>query len=168
MHWDNKWGLDNYKIEFTKDGETDEKQFKTGEVHFHEGGTHSIKNTGTSKADFVVFERREGSLPEAANKGLDKNLIDAAAENAKELLNNNDFQVVEVNLPNNGKLSAHYGVSRVIYSLAPYKVKFGLNGGETEEREFKENEVHFHEPAVHTIENVGKTPAKFLIVELKK
>ena len=161
------YSLTNYKIKFIQDGREDEKSFKTGDVHYHAGGSHSIMNTGTTPAEFVVFERRNDALP-VSEEETGKMLLDVAPGNAKELLNNDDFQVLEVNLLPQAKLPLHFGLNRVVYSLTPYTVNFTVDGKSDEKRSFNKGEAHFHKSGMHSVENTGETPAKFLIVELKR
>lgn len=162
------YSLSDYKIKFVQDGQADEKSFQTGDAHYHAGGAHSIMNTGTTRAEFVVFERRAAALPTVPNAETEKTLSDAAGKNVKELLNNNDFQVLEVNLPPKEKLPAHFGLNRAVYSLSSYTIRFDANNAEAPEQTFNPGDVHFHDANIHTAENVGATPARFLIVKFKK
>ena len=161
------YSLNDYKIKFIQDGRADEKSFQAGDTHYHAGGAHSITNTGTTPAEFVVFERRNNALP-VSEKETGKTLLDVASGNAEELLNNDDFQVLEVNLPPQAKLPLHFGLNRVVYSLTPYTVNFTVDGKSDEKRSFNKGEAHFHKSGMHSVENTGETPAKFLIVELKR
>lgn len=161
------YSLTDYKIKFAQDGREDEKSFQAGDVHYHAGGAHSTTNTGTTPAEFVVFERR-GDASQSSEQAAGKTLLDVASGNARELLNNDDFQVLEVNLPPQAKLPLHFGLSRIAYSLAPYTIKFTVEGENAEERSFNKGDVHFHKSGMHSFENTGETPAKFLIVELKR
>ena len=51
------YSLSNYTAAFKKPDESAEKQsFKQGDVHWHDGGEHSVKNMGDSPAAFLVVE----------------------------------------------------------------------------------------------------------------
>ncbi|MEO8071740.1 MAG: hypothetical protein ABI686_00690 [Acidobacteriota bacterium] len=161
------YSLNDYKIKFIQDGKEDERSFKSGDVHYHSSGVHSIKNVGTTNAEFVIFERLDGAFP-ARETVSGKSLLQAAAKNAKELLNNEYFEVTDVNLSAKESLPTHFGLNRAIYSISPYTIKYKEGDGEAQERSFKQGDVHFHPTGLHTVENVGATEAKFLVVEFKK
>ncbi len=161
------YSLNDYKIKFIQDGKEDERSFKTGDVHYHPGGAHSIKNVGATPAEFIIFERLDGAFP-ARESVSGKSLLQAAGKNAKELLNNEYFEVTDVNLPAKKSLPTHFGLNRTIYSISPYTIKYKENDGEAREQSFKPGDVHFHPTGLHAVENIGTTEARFLVVEFKK
>lgn len=51
------YSLSNYTVTFSKPGQSAEEQsFDMGDVHWHEGGEHSVENTGDKPAEFLVIE----------------------------------------------------------------------------------------------------------------
>ena len=161
------YSLNDYKIKFIQDRREDEKSFKAGDVHYHPGGVHSIKNVGATPAEFVIFERLDGAFP--AHKTVSgQSLLQAAGKNAKELLNNEYFEVTDVNLAAKESLPTHFGLNRVIYSISPYTIKYKENDAAAQEHSFKQGDVHFHPTGLHAVENIGTTEARFLVVEFKK
>ena len=161
------YSLNDYKIKFIHDGKEDERSFKAGDVHYHPGGVHSVKNVGATPAELVIFERLDGAFP-ARETVAGQSLLQAAGKNAKELLNNEYFEVTDVNLPAKESLPTHFGLNRAIYSISPYTIKYKENDAEAQEHSFKQGDVHFHPTGLHTVENVGATEARFLVVEFKK
>ena len=163
------YSLDDYSIAFAHSGETKNATFSKGDTHYHPAGEHMIKNTGSSPADFVIFERlSKGALPKNEPAATD-DVTPKADVGATEtrLATNAAFDVYKVSLQPGGKLAPHVGFGRSIYSLDDYKVDFHADGKVTS-RTFKTGQVHFHNPGTHWLENTGSTPADFIVVDYKK
>jgi len=60
-------------------------------------------------------------------------------------------------------LPAHNGGPRAVYSLSDCTIRF-TQGGQTSEPSWKVGQAHFHEAGEHSIENIGTSEAKFLVV----
>lgn len=51
------YSLSDYDIAFNDPNEENQnRSFETGDVHWHEGGQHSIENTGDTTAEFLLIE----------------------------------------------------------------------------------------------------------------
>ncbi|MDZ7612899.1 MAG: hypothetical protein U5K51_03675 [Flavobacteriaceae bacterium] len=49
------YSLSDYTLSYTDDADkTQEKEFKKGDIHWHNGCAHSLKNSGTTEAEFVL------------------------------------------------------------------------------------------------------------------
>ncbi len=49
------YSLSDYKLSYIDEkGIRNEKQFRKGDMHWHDGCAHSIKNTGTTEAEFIL------------------------------------------------------------------------------------------------------------------
>ncbi len=154
-------------LTFATDGEPEERAFAEGDVHYHEGGVHTVGNTGDAEVSFLVFERRGEALPEAAADGSTD--IPTPGEGAAdEVIFDDDFaEVHRVSLQPGAALPPHGGDARAVYALSGYTVEFAGPDG-TREQRFEEGEAHYHEPGDHTVENAGETVAEFLVVEFKR
>lgn len=161
--------LTDYEVTFEKTGEVDIREFKAGDVHYHPAGPHEIFNTGSSPAEFVIFERfSSGALPsgEPAPVTDDTPMADEGATET-QMFSNAAFDVFKVSVEPGGKLAPHKGYARAIFSLDDYGIEFHENG-KTEQRTFASGQVHFHNPGNHWLKNTGETMADFIIVDYKK
>jgi hypothetical protein len=158
------YSLGAYSLRFEVDGTSETHSFERGTVHAHEAGVHAVENVGEGEAPFVVFERREGSLPPSQAEG--ETPIAAPEEGAdEEVVFESDLaHVHEVTLQPGARLPSHRGHTRVVYSLNAYELAFTSDSG-TRERAFEAGEAHIHDPGEHTVENVGDTVAEFVVVE---
>lgn len=49
------YSLTDYKLSYTDDkGSTEERDFRKGDIHWHDGCAHSLKNIGTTEAEFIL------------------------------------------------------------------------------------------------------------------
>ena len=84
-----------------------------------------------------------------------------------EKLNNDDVQVFEYHSKPGDKEPMHSHRTNVVYVLKGGKERFTMPDGKVQEREFKDGEVIFRDPVTHSVENIGTTEMRALIVELK-
>ena len=85
----------------------------------------------------------------------------------KVLLENEQVRVLEyTDLPGQ-RTHQHRHPAFVLYALTPFKRTLTLADGRVLSREFKAGDVMFSEGETHTGENVGSTPTRVLMVELK-
>jgi quercetin dioxygenase-like cupin family protein len=95
---------------------------------------------------------------------------DPAVANAKTIqvrLDNDRVRVLEATLPPGAKEQIHSHPAYVVYVIAGGKIRNHLADGKTSESELKTGEVLYRDPLTHWAENIGDTPAKFILVELK-
>lgn len=161
------YALNDYTVRFETGGVSDERSFAEGDVHAHDAGVHTVENVGDGPAEFVVFERRGGGLPEGAAEG-DTPLPTPGEGAADEvLLDDAMAEVHRVTVQPGARLPPHRGYARAVYSLSGYTAEFTGEGGTREER-FEPGQAHYHDPGDHTVENAGDTAAEFLVVEFKR
>lgn len=96
-----------------------------------------------------------------------QDMVKVAPKNAKVLLDNDQVRVIEVDLKPGDVLPMHSHPANVVYFVTGGKTKTTLADGKVTETEHKAGEAIWSEPVTHSNENVGKTPAKALVVELK-
>jgi len=54
------YSLSDYTVTFNKPDQSAEAQnFEKGDIHWHEGGEHSVENTGDEPAEFLVIEYKK-------------------------------------------------------------------------------------------------------------
>jgi quercetin dioxygenase-like cupin family protein len=92
-----------------------------------------------------------------------------AAPNVYKLLMENDrVRVLYVQAKPGEKTKLHSHPDRVVYVLSDQILKFTSAEGQTKELELKTGQVLWIEAGAHTTENIGKTDAHNLAVELKE
>jgi mannose-6-phosphate isomerase-like protein (cupin superfamily) len=85
----------------------------------------------------------------------------------KVLLENEHVRVLAYTDQPGEKTHLHQHPQFVLYTLAPFKRKLGLADGRTFEREFTAGEVLYSRGETHCGENIGSTPTRIIMVELK-
>jgi len=96
---------------------------------------------------------------------------DPAVVNAKTIwvkLENDRVRVLEAVLKPGDKEKMHSHPQYVIYVITGGKVRTHGADGTTTEAEMKDGDVLYRGPLTHWAENIGTTPVKFVLVELKK
>ena len=105
------------------------------------------------------------STPDAA-KPADSAVATAAPSSAEPMTSvfSNEYAVASVvTLAPGQVLPAHTGGPRAVYALSDYTIRF-TQDGQTSEPTWKAGQAHFHAAGEHSIENIGTTEAKFLVV----
>lgn len=93
--------------------------------------------------------------------------IVAAAPGMTRVIFENDYvRAIEFTVPAGEKLPLHKGAARVVYALSDYKILF-TEGSESNEKEWFKGQAHWHDAIAHSLENIGETEAKFLVVARK-
>jgi len=86
----------------------------------------------------------------------------------KAILENECVRVLEYNDRPGDRTHEHRHPAFVLYALSGFKRTLTLPGGKVLSREFKPGDVMWSEAQTHIGENVGDTPTRVIIVELKK
>ncbi|HEX9636464.1 MAG TPA: antibiotic biosynthesis monooxygenase [Acidobacteriota bacterium] len=88
-------------------------------------------------------------------------------ENYKLLLENDRVRVIDFQLKQGAKETAHTHRQHVVYVITGFKIRFTFPDGRTAIRETRDGEVLFSEAVTHASENIGATDAHGILVELK-
>jgi quercetin dioxygenase-like cupin family protein len=86
----------------------------------------------------------------------------------KVLLDNDQVRVLEYRLKPGEKEPMHSHPAGVVYVLSGATLKFSYPGGRTEEKAAATGETIWRDPVTHAVENIGKTEAHALAIDLKK
>jgi hypothetical protein len=89
-------------------------------------------------------------------------------EKYKAVLENECVRVLEYNDRPGDKTHQHRHPAFVLYALSGFKRTLTLPGGKVLRREFTPGDVMWSEQQTHIGENVGDTPTRVIIVELRK
>lgn len=84
------------------------------------------------------------------------------------ILENDCVRVLEYNDQPGEKTHPHRHPAFVLYALSGFKRTLTLPDGKVLRREFKPGDVMWSEEQAHIGENVGDTPTRVIIVEVKK
>jgi quercetin dioxygenase-like cupin family protein len=99
---------------------------------------------------------------------IENDVSSVSSEFVKVLLDNDEFKLTEVTLPKGANIPIHSGINRIIYSLTDYQIMYESNKEAKVEKAFKTGDIHWHEACMHSLENLGQTEAKYLVVSYKK
>jgi quercetin dioxygenase-like cupin family protein len=80
---------------------------------------------------------------------------------------NDRVRVYEVKNPPGGTLKMHSHPAHVVYFLDAGKAKFTSADGKVTEAAVKAGEALWSDPVTHSVENIGTTPLRGIVVELK-
>jgi len=161
------YSLNDYSIEWIVNGESEgEKSWTEGDVHVHGEDTHSAINTGSADAEFLAFTRKTG-LPDVEMQSLENDVTTLEGDFAELIFDNELFRVTEVTLASGESIPSHDGIHRIIYSLSDYTLSYESEESGTVERIFETGNAHWHTPGTHSMNNIGDTEARFLVVSYK-
>lgn len=96
-----------------------------------------------------------------------QDLAKVSPDKVRVLLENDNVRVLEVRLTPGETLGGHSHVSSVVYFLTDCKIRSTVPGGNTAVAVHKAGETAWRGPLKHLEENVGKTEARALIIEMK-
>jgi len=162
------YALTDYSIDWEEQGEKlGIKNWKKGDVHFHDAGTHAAKNNGSTLAQWLVFSKKNVDLPECGENTVENDVISVSPNFAQTLFENKDFKMTHVNLSVGESIPMHSGINRIIYSLTDYSLKYESDKEGKLNKTFNSGEIHWHEACRHALENNGDTEAEFLVVSYK-
>jgi hypothetical protein len=94
--------------------------------------------------------------------------VQSDGEKYKAILENECVRVLEYNDRPGDKTHQHRHPAFVLYALSGFTRTLTLPGGKVLRREFKPGDVMWSDEQTHIGENVGATPTRVIIVELKK
>ena len=166
------YSLRPYTMRFEAEGQSSERHFEAGDVHFHAEGTHAVQNTGDQPAAFLAFVRTDDSLPTVPP---DEDLGAAAASlpdgaSHEVVLENDHVLVRRIALEPGASIPPHDAPPpRIVYALTDYTLTVGDPMDDTrEERSFADGDLQGHGPGRERVKNTGDTRAAYLVVAFKK
>lgn len=154
------YSLSDYTIRWTEEGKTEEKVWREGDVHAHEGLEHAMKNIGTTIADLLIVARSDAALPATENTDDAASVPGGYAAVIAEL---EDARVLRVALPSGAEQPLHAGAPRIVYSLNDYSVVFKTPDDDGRDVDLSTGSVHWHDAGPHAVFNNGDDTARFVI-----
>jgi quercetin dioxygenase-like cupin family protein len=159
------WTLSDYTIEWAEGDEPPTEMIWTaGQAHWHVGGAHAVRNTGSSVAEFLVVERRGVELPAEAQTTSDTQAVALSPEPGPIVLENDAVRVAELTLPPGESTGRHWGGHRVVFALSDHTIRWTEGDADPVEMSWSEGEAHWHQSGDHEVENIGDSSARFLVV----
>jgi len=163
------YALTNFSIDWEEQGKKlGTKTWKKGDVHFHDAGKHAAKNNGTTKAEWLVFTKKNKDLPDSGENTVENDVTSVSPDFSKSLFENEAFKITKVNLPKGESIPKHSGVNRIIYSLSDYTLNYKSDAKGKTDKAFKSGDMHWHEASQHALQNNGETEAKYLVISYKR
>lgn len=118
----------------------------------------------TAFAAFALGACAGERAPESAQTEDSMTVASApTVEPRTNLLSTAYADVFTITLAPGQSLPAHTSGARTIYSLSDYTVRF-TQDGQTTEQPATAGQAHFHPAGEHSLENIGATEARFLVV----
>lgn len=161
------FSLTDYRILFTEDGESIERNWHAGQAHWHEARDHAVRNIGETEARFLVVARTDTALPGAGDVHTDHD-APPIEEGFETVFENDRVRITQVALAPGMAQDEHHGLHRLIYSLSEYNVRYRSDRMDAVERSFSAGDVHWHEADIHAVENIGSMEARFVVFEFKQ
>ncbi|MBI2911528.1 MAG: hypothetical protein HYY05_05245 [Chloroflexi bacterium] len=93
--------------------------------------------------------------------------VQVSPRNYRTLLENDYVRVLEMDLKAGQKDVTHSHPDETVYFVRGGTVKIHLPDGQAVEAEIPDGHVMWHETWTHTVENIGKSDIKAIIVESK-
>ena len=143
-------------------------EFKTGEVLFRDARTHWSENIGKTTIRVLMFELKDaGDSGKPYNIPPDKDPVKLSPQYYKVPVDNEFVRVLEYRLMPGQKEPMHSHPCGVVYELTGTKFKTVSSDGTTDESDSSPGEIFWRDPTTHAAENVGKTDARAIAIELK-
>jgi quercetin dioxygenase-like cupin family protein len=80
---------------------------------------------------------------------------------------NAKVRILEYHSKPGQKEGMHSHPANIVYVVAGGKIRYTSPDGKTQDVEMKTGDTMYREPTTHSVENIGKTNVKSILVELK-
>lgn len=162
------YALSNFKIKWTEGDQVSEKEWKKGDVHWHDALEHAVENIGDTDANYLVVSRKELALPEAGDYDIAQDASQLDSEHANSIFENEHIRIIEVKIATGESQPMHHGINRLIYSLTSYQIEYTSEQMDTKNSKIEAGDIHWHTADKHSVKNNGETLAHYLIFEFKQ
>jgi len=159
------YALSDYKIKWTEGDQVSEKEWKKGDVHWHDAIEHAVENIGDTDANYIVVTRKDIALPDAGDYAIDQDASQLDSEHANSIFENEHERIIEVKLAAGESQPMHHGVNRLIYSLTSYQIEYTSDQMDTQTSKIEAGDIHWHTADKHAVKNNGEIVAHYLIFE---
>ena len=151
-----------------RDGNTSDYTYKTGEVLYRDSLTHWSENIGKTPTRVIMFELKDANITgEPYVVPPDKEPVKLSPQYYNVAVDNQYVRVLEYRLKPGQKEALHSHPCGVVYYLSGAKWRAVDADGKTTKSETTAGEILWRDPTSHAVENIGKTEARALAIELK-
>lgn len=162
------YALSDYTIKWTEGDRVSEKTWRRGDAHWHDAVAHAVDNIGDSDATYLTVTRKETVLPASSGYDTAQDAGELDKTHADVTFVNDHVRIIEVELSPGESQPVHHGINRLIYSLSDYRIRYTSDQADTKEMTMAKGEAHWHGADEHAVENIGETPARYVIFEFLK
>ncbi len=151
-----------------RDGTTSDYTFKKGEVLYRDPLTHWGENIGRTAIHVIMFELKDVRPSGQSYKvPPDQDPVKISPQYYKVRADNEYVRVLKYRLKPGKKEPMHSHPCGVVYYLTGTKWKVTSPDGKITESETTPGEIVWRDPTTHAAENIGKSEAQALAIELK-
>lgn len=160
--------LDPGRVRCHRDGTTSEHVYKKGEILYREPLTHWCENIGKTAPRVIMFELKPAEAGGQPYKvPAEKDPVKLSPQYYKVPVDNEYVRVLEYTLKPGQKEPMHSHPCGVVYSLTGSKWRTTSADGKTSESDTTAGTILWRDPTTHAAENVGKTDARAIAIEIK-
>jgi quercetin dioxygenase-like cupin family protein len=151
-----------------RDGTTSDYTYKNGEVLYRDPLTHWSENIGKTANRVIMFELKDAK-PSGKPYQVppEKDPVKISPQYYKVAVDNEYVRVLEYRLKPGQKEPMHSHPCGVVYYLTGAKWRVTAPDGKVTESDTTAGEIIWRDPTSHAAENVGKTDARAIAIELK-
>lgn len=156
------------KSEFTmQDGSKQVHELKNGDAMIMPGGTHSVKNIGSSATKAVLVEV---SRPNNAGPSIpaDMDPIKVSPGMHQLIKDTLNIRAMRFTAKPGASTAKHSHPDHAIYVIEGGRAEFTAENGTKQVRELPKGTVLINPATTHTFKNVGNAEIKVLVVEVKR
>lgn len=151
-----------------RDNTTSDYTFKKGEVLYRDPLTHWGENVGRTAIHVIMFELKdEKRSSKSSQVPPDQDPVKISPQYYKVRVDNEYLRVLEYRLKPGQREPMHSHPCGVVYYLTGTKWKVTSPDGKITESETTPGEIVWRGLTTHAVENIGKTEARALAIELK-
>jgi quercetin dioxygenase-like cupin family protein len=151
-----------------RDGTTSDYTFKIGEVLYRDPLTHWSENIGKTANRVIMFELKDAKPSETPYQvPPEQDPVKISPQYYKVAVDNEYVRVLEYRLKPGQKEPMHSHPCGVVYTLSGAKLRTTSADGKVTESEATAGAIIWRDPTTHAAENIGRTEARALAIELK-
>jgi len=151
-----------------RDGATSDYTFKNGEVLYRDPLTHWSENIGSTVNHVIMFELKDvNASGEPYKVPPDMDPVKLSPKYYEIPVNNEFVRVLEYRLKPGQKEPMHSHPCGVVYYLTDAKWKVTSSDGKITKSNTTVGKIIWRDPTTHAAENIGKTEARAIAIEIK-
>jgi len=162
------YALGDYQLEWSDGKTTQQSNWKKGQMHWHDAGKHTVKNVGAQPAEYLVVQRTGEKLPECDMRALANDVYEVVPDMTTPVFDNAKLRVTKVTLPPGESIPEHAGINRLVYALSGYTIHFTSESQGDSDKTHQPGDVEWHDGCMHTVENIGDSPAEYLVLAFRE